>query len=74
MKINDETLYLCDNGACYCGAHLGTTAKMTGHDISGQKIEAVTPEMAAYAMRTMSVTIKCENPRCASNASLLVTR
>ena len=32
------TIYLVDNGAAYCEAHLGATAKATGRDISGQEI------------------------------------
>ena len=35
---SNNALYLCDNGACYCGEHLGCSAKMTGRDLSGQPI------------------------------------
>ena len=42
-----------DNGACYCGDHLGYSAKTTGRDISGQKIHIV----PGYA-------IKIHNLRC----------
>jgi hypothetical protein len=40
-KISDQAIYLADNGAAYCGAHLGVTARMTGRDLSGQAIQRV---------------------------------
>lgn len=43
-----DAIYLADNGAAYCGEHLGHTAKMTGRDISGQRIMRVTAEDAAF--------------------------
>jgi hypothetical protein len=45
--VSDNALYLTDNGRIVCGAHCGTSAAYTGRDISGQKIERVTPEAAA---------------------------
>ena len=33
--------YFTDNGAVYCYEHLGASAKYTGRDISGQKIERI---------------------------------
>lgn len=42
FKADPAALYLCDNGACYCGAHLGMTAKATGRDISGQRVLRLT--------------------------------
>jgi hypothetical protein len=38
-----NALYLCDNGQCLCGLHLGSSAKHTGHDISGQAIYQIQP-------------------------------
>lgn len=67
----NETLYLTDNGACYCGEHLGSTARHTGRDISGQPIYPVTPEDAREA-KAMGVDLTCERPRCGRTASLLV--
>lgn len=43
FTANQNTLYLCDNGRCVCGDHLGTTAKMTGRDLSGQRVYAIRP-------------------------------
>ncbi len=65
MKISSETVYLTDNGAAYCGAHLGYTARTTGRDLSGQKILPLTPELAAEA----GGDIACE--KCGKKASLL---
>lgn len=66
MRVNDQTVYLTDNGAAYCGAHLGYTAKMTGRDLSGQPIMAVTPEIAAEA-EADGWTVACE--QCGKVAS-----
>ena len=55
-----DALYFTDNGAIYCGDHLGSSARYTGRDISGQKIERVTPEDAAQARRSFGMTLKCE--------------
>jgi hypothetical protein len=38
-----HALYLCDNGRCLCGLHLGSSAKATGRDISGQRIYQIQP-------------------------------
>jgi hypothetical protein len=59
MRISDATIYMTDNGATYCGAHLGTTARMTGRDISGQPIMAVTPDVLSEA-EAMGYVPKCE--------------
>lgn len=63
MRITTEAIYLGDNGRCYCGEHLGASARMTGRDISGQPVYRVTPEDAQEAAR-MDVTLRCERPRC----------
>lgn len=41
-RISDDALYFCDNGMVLCGAHLGSSARHTGRDISGQRIARVT--------------------------------
>ena len=43
--LQDDTIYLCDNGAAYCGKHCGASARYTGRDISGQKVEAAPPDL-----------------------------
>lgn len=63
-------LYFTDNGAVLCGDHLGMTAKASGRDISGQKIEKVTPDDVRWAQGE-GWTIKCEH--CGRVGSLLHT-
>lgn len=71
MRIHSDSIYLTDNGAAYCGEHLGVTAKMTGHDISGQRIMRVTLEGAMTTLLQDGYLIKCE--QCGKRAALLVT-
>ena len=40
--LDDRALYYTDNAALYCGAHCGVTARCSGRDISGQRVELVT--------------------------------
>ena len=58
--VNDTALYFADNGAVYCGADLGMTARFTGRDTSGQKIEKITPKVLAECA-TLNFIPKCEN-------------
>lgn len=39
--------YFTDNGAVYCFHHLGASARYTGRDISGQKIETISAALYA---------------------------
>jgi hypothetical protein len=64
-RPSETSIYLTDNGAAYCGAHLGVTARMTGRDLSGQRIYLVTPEDVREAG-----PIACET--CGRKASALV--
>jgi len=57
---NPDTLYLTDNGRALCGAHLGASARFTGRDISGQKIQAVRAE-DARAAKAEGWAITCES-------------
>lgn len=68
FAADPAALYFTDNGAVLCGDHLGMTAKYSGRDISGQKIEKVTPEDAAEA-KTHGWAIECE--RCGKRAPAL---
>jgi hypothetical protein len=47
--LSRTALYLCDNGACYCGAHAGATARFTGRDLSGQPVERIDAETVCAA-------------------------
>ena len=69
FQPDPQTVYLGDNGRAYCGQHLGCTAKASGRDLSGQRLMAVTPEVAAIAAEDGWVP-KCE--QCGHEASLLV--
>lgn len=60
MRIDDDMIYLTDNGAALCGAHLGSSARHTGRDISGQAIIPVTPEVLAEAESEHGWTPACE--------------
>jgi hypothetical protein len=52
FKADPNALYFCDNDAALCGEHLGHSAKTTGRDISGQRIEKVDAVMAtAFGVR-----------------------
>jgi hypothetical protein len=59
LPVMTGTIYITDNGAALCGAHLGYTAKVTGNDLSGQPILPVTKEMAAHSAAE-GWKIKCE--------------
>lgn len=58
--VKDDSLYFADNGACYCSKHLGMSARYTGRDISGQKIERVTASVLAECT-AIGFTPKCES-------------
>lgn len=68
--LQDDALYLGDNGRCFCGKHAGTTAYYTGRDLSGQKVLRVTPEMAAEAKRPDGFELLCETCRPFSARSI----
>lgn len=70
MKISDATIYSTDNGRTLCGKHLGSSAKATGHDISGQAIAPIGPDEAQYAKATFGYIPECET--CGKRASLLI--
>ena len=71
FQPNPDTIYLCDNGAAYCGAHLGASARFTGRDISGQPIYPVRPEDVRENDALGYPAIRCE--QCGKTASRLVT-
>jgi hypothetical protein len=53
-KLDEATLYLGDNGRCFCGRLrcAGMTAYTSGRDLSGRKVQSVRPEVAAqYGLR-----------------------
>ena len=66
--VVDAALYFTDNGRVVCGRHCGSTAQYTGRDISGQKIERVTPEAAASWLAEVGEPIACED--CAAGVKV----
>ena len=58
---DDLSLYLTDNGRVACGRHLGSSARYTGRDISGQRIERVTDATARSWHQAVREPIKCED-------------
>ena len=58
--FREETVYLTDNGRGLCGAHLGSSARYTGRDISGQEVLPITAEIAALSKLEYGYTPACE--------------
>jgi len=58
--LDDEALYLTDNGACYCGKHCGNMARYTGCDISGQKVSKLTIADVRASIATYKWEPECE--------------
>lgn len=58
--VSDEMVYIEEGGATYCGAHLGYTARTTGFDLHGQRIMAVTPDIARLAVQENGYLPTCE--------------
>lgn len=57
--VERSALYVCDDGAILCGAHLGWTAETTGRDISGQRVV----KMGDSFVREFTEIVKSA-PRC----------
>jgi hypothetical protein len=57
----DHALYHTDNGRIVCGKHAGTSAKYTGRDISGQRVERVTWEDGEAWLAEIGEPISCED-------------
>lgn len=70
MRINGEAIYMTDNGAALCGEHLGSSARRTGCDISGQEILEVVPALAQVSLSEFGFIPSCEN--CGKIARLTV--
>jgi hypothetical protein len=58
--LDPDTLYFGDNGRVFCGKHAGCSAKYSGRDISGQRVERVDfAECARFGFAP-----RCEDPEC----------
>lgn len=65
--LRSDALYLCDNGACYCGEHAGATARYTGRDISGRRVVKIDRDEVYRAqdlLGAVSFNFRCEQPHC----------
>jgi hypothetical protein len=58
--IKPDALYFGDNGRCLCGACSGTSATYTLRDISGQRIERITPKVLAECL-AIDFVPECED-------------
>lgn len=58
-KLQPTSLYLGDNGRCFCGAHAGVTAATTGRDLSGQRVTHLTRDRV-LAAGFETTQFKCE--------------
>lgn len=59
VPATTAVLYFTDNGRVLCGQHLGSSARYTGRDLSGQLITRTTQE-DAEDFRAMGLTFACE--------------
>lgn len=59
LSATSAVLYFTDNGRVLCGQHLGASARLTGRDLSGQRITRTTRE-DAEDFRAMGLTLACE--------------
>lgn len=59
FTADPDRLYITDNGAVLCGNDLGSSAKYSGCDISGQPIVCVDKRGIADAKK-MGFTLRCE--------------
>lgn len=62
-------LYLGDNGRCFCAAHAGHTAQMTGRDLSGQRVHKISESDQAYARQQFGRALACESCSYAKEAA-----
>lgn len=67
--LDDDALYMMDNGRVLCGRHCGASARYTGRDISGQQVVRLTPADIRASIRDYGWEPVCE--RCGKAASLL---
>lgn len=60
--LKDDALYFGDNGRIFCGRCAGMTATYTGRDISGQRVQRVTPRVLVECVR-LGFVPECESCR-----------
>lgn len=72
FKPDPAMVYLTDNGRALCGDHLGSSARFTGRDLSGQRIMACTPDVVRESLTGPMGGWHPACERCGRKASLLV--
>lgn len=60
-KSDPDGIFIGDNGMVLCGEHLGMTARLTGHDLSGQKLHKLTKREATRELTEFKWHICCES-------------
>lgn len=63
--LKPGAVYIGDNGRAMCICCAGATARITGHDLSGQQLLEVTPEILAEAGFGPSMACECGEAACA---------
>jgi hypothetical protein len=66
--MNADTLYHTDNGRILCRNHLGYTAQTTGRDLSGQRIQKLSPRDRREYRDALGYEIECETCRARKGA------
>ena len=59
-KLKPGIIYSADNGRLICVECAGMSAKYTGHDISGQKVEAVPYHETVAWFKEFGKPMSCE--------------
>jgi hypothetical protein len=59
--LKEGELYFGDNGRVFCRTHAGMSASLSGRDISGQRVERVTPLARQLWRQEMGAEIDCES-------------
>tara|TARA_R110002096_G_C14661938_1_gene728419 strand:- start:23322 stop:23546 length:225 start_codon:yes stop_codon:yes gene_type:complete len=59
--LKPDAIYFGDNGRAFCGDHAGHTASMTGRDLDGRKVHAVTKKEHAEWKADFGTDVQCES-------------
>lgn len=66
--LREGTVYFADNGRRICLHCAGQSAKFTGRDISGRRVEAATNSIARQWLDDMGKPLTCER-RCTTHGA-----
>ena len=59
VALKEGAVYFADNGRSICLKCAGMSAKYTGRDISGQKVERLNPDDVEY-LKSKGISAACE--------------